>query len=128
MAAFADGEEQETQQTQQAQTDTQTQQPSQQPPVAQDPAQIVRPSETASPPSTARKILTNVWNDQKVMWTSPFHTKPEDRKWWGLFGVGTAALIAEDRHISDSHKFSRLSDEYGEPVRHYANLDDTDSD
>jgi len=49
-----------------------------------------------------RKLLTNVWNDQKAMWTSPFHTKPEDRKWWGLFGVGTAALVIEDRHLSDS--------------------------
>ncbi|HYR44307.1 MAG TPA: hypothetical protein VER98_14855, partial [Terriglobia bacterium] len=98
MAAFADGEEQ-TQQTEQTQADTQTAQAPQQPPAAQDPAQIVRPSETASPPSTARKILTNVWSDQKAMWTSPFHTKPEDRKWWGLFGVGTAALIVEDRHI-----------------------------
>src|SRR6267143_866589 len=98
--AFAEGEEQ--QQTEPTQTDTQAQQPQQQPPAAQDPEQVVRPSETASTPSTGRKLLTNVWNDQKAMWTSPFHTKPEDRKWWGLFGVGTAALVIEDRHISDS--------------------------
>ena len=108
IAAFAQGEEPQAEQTQtDIQTNTQGQPPAQQPsaqqpPAVQDPAQIVRPSETASPPSTVRKILTNVWSDQKVMWTSPFHTKPEDRKWWGLFGVGTAALIVEDRRISDS--------------------------
>jgi membrane-associated phospholipid phosphatase len=101
IAAFADDEEQQTQQdeqTQQAHADSQAKQP----PAAQNPDQIVRPSETASPPSTARRILTNVWSDQKAMWTSPFHTKPEDRKWWGLFGLGTAALIAGDQHISNS--------------------------
>src|SRR4051812_36172776 len=69
-------------------------------PPAQDPGQIVRPSETASTPSTGRKILTNFWADQKAMWSSPFHTKPEDTKWWGIFGAGTAALIATDRRTS----------------------------
>jgi hypothetical protein len=70
------------------------------PPALQNPDQIVRPSETASPPSAARKIVKNIFSDQKAMRTSPFHTQPEDRKWWGTFGLGTAALIAGDRHIS----------------------------
>jgi hypothetical protein len=41
----------------------------QQPPV-QDPAQVVRPSETVRTPSTGRRIFTNVWSDQKAMWRS----------------------------------------------------------
>ncbi len=96
--AFADDEAQETPPPQQTQADNQTPAP----PAVQNPEQIIRPSETESPPSTARKIVKNIWSDQKAMWTSPFHTKPEDRKWWGIFGVGTAALIAGDRHISNS--------------------------
>src|SRR5215813_9591113 len=76
---------QEPQQAQQAQQQQGTQTP---PP--EDPAQVVRPSETASTPSTGKKILTNFWSDQKAMWTSPFHMKPEDRVWWGIFGGTTA--------------------------------------
>src|SRR5216117_1890088 len=55
------------------------------PPPPQEPEQVVRPSETASTPSTGRKILTNFWTDQKAMWTSPFHMNRDNAKWWGLF-------------------------------------------
>ena len=95
---FADSKAQETPAPQQTPTDNQTPTP----PAVQNPEQIVRPSETASPQTTARKIVTNILSDQKAMWTSPFHTRPEDRKWWGIFGLGIAALITEDRRISDS--------------------------
>src|SRR5205814_8702579 len=79
MAAFAqDPQPQEQTQTTQAQPQPQPQpQPQGQEgtktPPAPDPGQIVRPSETASTPSTARKILTNFWGDQKAFFTSPFH-------------------------------------------------------
>src|SRR3989442_4002466 len=108
IAAFAQGEEPQAEQTQtDIQTNTQGQPPAQQPsaqqpPAVQDPAQILRPSETSNPPSTVPKILTNVWSDQKVMWTSPFHTKPQDRQWCGLFSIRTAALIREDRRDFDA--------------------------
>src|ERR1700716_2644803 len=39
-----------------------------------------------------------ILQDQKAIWTSPFHTAKEDAKWWAIFGVGTAALIATDKH------------------------------
>jgi membrane-associated phospholipid phosphatase len=71
-----------------------------QPPV-QEPDQVVRPVETASTQSTVRKILTNFWHDQKGIWTSPAHINRDNAKWWGLFGVGTAALIATDRDTSN---------------------------
>src|SRR5262249_37037154 len=47
-------------------------------------------------------IFTNFWSDQKAMWSSPFHMKPEDRKWWGIFGGATVALIATDRRMSSA--------------------------
>jgi undecaprenyl-diphosphatase len=40
--------------------------------------------------------------DQKTIWTSPFHTSKKDIKWWLIFGGSTAALIAADRHIEKS--------------------------
>ena len=36
--------------------------------------------------------------DQKAIWTSPFHTTRKDAKYWAIFGAATAALIATDRH------------------------------
>jgi len=89
----------------------------------QKPGEIVKPSETASTPSTGRRILSNFWMDQKAMWTSPFHMNSGNAKWWGLFGAGTAALIATDRstsnalpntvtQISFSKNFSRIGATY----------------
>src|SRR5207249_2124080 len=84
---------------QEAQASTQqpeTQQPTKTPP-PQEPAQVVQPGETAATPSTLHKIGTNFWNDQKAIWTSPFHMNHDNSKWWVMFGLGTAALIATDR-------------------------------
>lgn len=38
--------------------------------------------------------------DQKAIWTSPFHTSKSDAKWWGIFGGATAVLIATDKTTS----------------------------
>jgi membrane-associated phospholipid phosphatase len=38
-----------------------------------------------------------IWQDQKAIWTSPFHTSKEDVKYWAIFGTVTAALIATDK-------------------------------
>jgi membrane-associated phospholipid phosphatase len=38
-----------------------------------------------------------VLQDQKAIWTSPFHTARKDVKYWAIFGVATAALIATDK-------------------------------
>src|SRR5438034_5666807 len=99
VSVFAQDPQEPPQQAAQASpppTDTQT--PKTPPP--QDPAKVVRPSETASTPSTAHKIITNFWGDQKAFFTSPFHINSDNAKWWGLFGLGTAALIATDRRTS----------------------------
>src|SRR5260370_9681008 len=39
-----------------------------------------------------------ILQDQKAIWTSPFHTTMEDAKWWAIFGLGTGVLIATDKH------------------------------
>jgi membrane-associated phospholipid phosphatase len=38
-----------------------------------------------------------VANDQKHIWTSPFHVSAKDVKWFAIFGTATAALIATDQ-------------------------------
>jgi membrane-associated phospholipid phosphatase len=38
-----------------------------------------------------------ILQDQKAIWTSPFHTAKRDVKWWAVAGVATAALIATDQ-------------------------------
>ena len=38
-----------------------------------------------------------VLHDQQAIWTSPFHTSRGNAKWWAIFGVSTAALIATDQ-------------------------------
>ena len=41
-----------------------------------------------------------IWQDQKAIWTSPFHTSKRDMKWWLIFGGATGALIASDKYVS----------------------------
>jgi len=41
-----------------------------------------------------------ILQDQKAIWTSPFHTTRADRKWWLIFGGATAGLIASDHWTS----------------------------
>ncbi len=61
---------------------------------------VIRPQETKHPTPLARKLTQNFVSDQKAIWTSPFHTRREDIKWWALLGAGTAALIATDSRTS----------------------------
>ena len=38
-----------------------------------------------------------ILQDQKAIWTSPFHTSRQDMKFWAVFGTATAAFIATDQ-------------------------------
>jgi membrane-associated phospholipid phosphatase len=38
-----------------------------------------------------------ILQDQKAIWTSPFHTSKVDAKYWAIFGAATAAFIATDK-------------------------------
>ena len=39
-----------------------------------------------------------IFQDQKAIWTSPFHTAKSDIKYWVIFGAATGALIATDKY------------------------------
>lgn len=43
-----------------------------------------------------------VLNDQRSIFTSPFHTSRRQVKWWIVFGGATGALIATDKYVSKS--------------------------
>ena len=47
-----------------------------------------------------KKFVKNILLDQKDIWTSPFHMKRSDARWWLLFGTATGALIATDHWTS----------------------------
>ena len=79
------------------------------------PAQTSRARDHAKPkattkPSLEKKFIVNILDDQRAIWTSPFHMRGSDAKWLGPLGVSTMALIATDRRTS------------GELVEHGDNL------
>jgi hypothetical protein len=57
-------------------------------------------SDNTADRSTPRKLISNVWLDQKDIWTSAFRMHRGSAKWWLLVGAGTGALIATDHIIS----------------------------
>jgi membrane-associated phospholipid phosphatase len=57
-------------------------------------------TETESFKPLTKKIFKNILLDQKAIWTSPFHMKRSDAKWWILVGAATGALIATDHWTS----------------------------
>ena len=62
---------------------------------------IFYPGDTETWKPLAGKLLANTLLDQKEIWTSPFHMRGEDIKWWvGIAGV-TAALVATDHRSSN---------------------------
>ncbi|HWB86955.1 MAG TPA: phosphatase PAP2 family protein [Bryobacteraceae bacterium] len=52
-------------------------------------------TKTAAP---FKRMPHYVLQDQGSIWTSPFHTKRNEIKWWAIFGGATAALIATDKY------------------------------
>src|SRR3989442_2462664 len=71
-------------------------------------AQAQPPTPTPSPtpraaatPSLERQFFNNILDDQKAIWTSPFHMHGRDLRWMVPLGLGTAALIATDRRTGD---------------------------
>ena len=43
------------------------------------------------------RLPKDILDDQKAIWTSPFHTAKKDIKWWAIFGSAEAALLATDK-------------------------------
>jgi membrane-associated phospholipid phosphatase len=61
---------------------------------------IYYPGDTESVVPLARKLVSNVWLDQRAIWTSPFHMDREDAWKWAGFGALTAGLILTDRRTA----------------------------
>jgi membrane-associated phospholipid phosphatase len=61
-------------------------------------AQTAPPSSQSNSP--LKRLPAYIWEDQKVIWTSPFHASLKDAVWWAAFGGATAALIATDEWTS----------------------------
>jgi membrane-associated phospholipid phosphatase len=61
-------------------------------------------------PSLEKKFFANILDDQRAIWTSPFHLHRKDSKWLAPLGLSTLAVLATDRRTS------------GELVEHGDNL------
>ncbi len=84
---------------------------------------VLYSDETESIKPLTRKLIRNIFYDQKEIWTSPFHIHRKDAGWWILFGGATAALIATDHitsrqlpntadQVAISRDFSQLGAQY----------------
>jgi membrane-associated phospholipid phosphatase len=71
------------------------------PAYAQAPAAAPAPTTPVATTSLERQFLKNLLNDQKAIWTSPFHIRPADVWWVAPIAGGTAAFIATDRKTGD---------------------------
>lgn len=80
--------------------DTPPQPPATPPAPADSRDQILYSSETERFWPLTKKLIRNTALDQKEIWTSPFHMKRGEAKWWLIFGGATAALIATDKRTS----------------------------
>jgi len=109
--AFSEGR-----QDREAHAEAQTPAPQTLTPPVQDPAQLVTPAQTASSPSTIAKIVADFGTDQKAIWTSPFHVNRDNAKWWLIFGLGTATLIATDRTTEKAIPYSVSQTAYSTDV------------
>jgi membrane-associated phospholipid phosphatase len=64
----------------------------------QDPRdRVYYPGDTERFKPLMEKLGGNVLLDQKAIWTSPFHMRKQDAKWWVGIGAATAAFIATDQ-------------------------------
>jgi len=59
-----------------------------------------RTDETESLKPLVERLARNIGQDQKQIWTSPFHITRKNARWWLTFGAGTGLLIATDRRTS----------------------------
>src|SRR6266511_1548729 len=79
------------------------------------PAQTPRTNDQVKPKSSLKlklekEFFASILDDQRAIWTSPFHLHQSDAKWLAPLGLSTVALLATDRRTS------------GELVEHGDNL------
>ncbi len=77
---------------------------------------IFYPGDTEQWKPLAGKLLGNMLLDQKEIWTSPFHMRRQDIKWWvGIAGV-TAVLIATDHRTTNVFENSQGQVSFGNNI------------
>ncbi len=77
---------------------------------------IFYPGDTERWKPLAGKLLGNTLLDQKEIWTSPFHMRRQDVKWWvGIAGV-TAVLIATDHRTINTFENSQGQVSWGNNI------------
>ena len=67
-------------------------------------AQDLVPPAKSSSPGVVSSFTLDFLNDQKAIWTSPFHVTGSDLKWIAPVGVAGGALFVFDHRISDAAK------------------------
>jgi membrane-associated phospholipid phosphatase len=60
-------------------------------------AAAASPQPQAAVSSLEKQFLKNLLRDQKAIWTSPFHLRATDMRWFVPLAGGTAAFIATDK-------------------------------
>ena len=77
---------------------------------------IFYPGDTERLKPLTGKLLGNTLLDQKEIWTSPFHMRRKDVKWWvGIAGV-TGALIATDHRTINTFENSQGQVSWGNNI------------
>ena len=59
-----------------------------------------RTEEAESLRPLVKRLARNIGQDQKQIWTSPFHITRKNARWWLTFGAATGLLIATDSRTS----------------------------
>jgi membrane-associated phospholipid phosphatase len=61
---------------------------------------IYYPGDTENAVPLTKKLLKNIWLDQKAIWTSPFHVNRDEAIEWLGFTAITTGLVLTDRRTS----------------------------
>ena len=73
---------------------------------AQAPASMPTPQPSPTP-SLEKQFFKNILQDQRAIWTSPFHLRRGDAKWLAPLGLMTAALYTTDRYTARALRDNR---------------------
>jgi len=68
------------------------------------PQDIIQSEKPASSPNVVSGFAVDFLNDQKDIWTSPFHLKAADAKWLAPAALGAGTLAIFDHRISNAAK------------------------
>ena len=79
---------------------------------------IYYPGDTERIRPLTSKLISNLWLDQKTIWTSPFHMDHHDALLWAGVGAVTAGLIATDRRSTHAFENSEGQIRWGNNISH----------